>query len=86
MIFSQHSPKFPVSSSCQKLPRIFEKKDSKHPSPQEHQASIQNEEPVCFTEDQIYEIQPEVLQEQIDNIMEKNKQICKTLNFESRSP
>jgi hypothetical protein len=39
------------------------KNDILHPSPQEHEASIQNEEPPCFTEDQIYDIQPEVLQE-----------------------
>lgn len=69
IMFSQaQSPNFAKPKETKSVPP---------PSPQEFEASIQNESshegPVCFTEDQIYEIQPEVMQEHIDNIIEKNK-------------
>lgn len=55
MIFTQNSPRFTSKKS---------QKDVPPPSPQEFEASIKNdispeddgEQPICFTEDQIYEI------------------------------
>ena len=87
MVFSQaknSSPQF----------KAKKQKEVPPPSPQEFEASIKNDEsehededqPICFTEDQIYDIQPEVKQDQIDNIIEKNKQLYKSLGIQEDTP